>query len=117
MAVFLILDKLIEDAKSFRLQDKIKMWFTRVHTEEESFAAQIRDFCFALRVTLSKHHRLIAELEALGQRGDALRALDYMREIIAHDSAKLRVLEQLLACTHVGIPMKAGYVTDKEEKE
>ncbi|GJZ17317.1 hypothetical protein Tco_0553440 [Tanacetum coccineum] len=57
-------------------------------------------------VTLSKHRRLIAELEALGQRGDALRALDYMREIVARDSAKLEVFEQLLACTHVGIPLK-----------
>nr|GEV89228.1 phosphoenolpyruvate carboxylase-like protein [Tanacetum cinerariifolium] len=33
------------------------------------------------KVTPSKHRRLITELEAFGQRGDALRALDYMREI------------------------------------
>ncbi|GJZ69576.1 hypothetical protein Tco_0633126 [Tanacetum coccineum] len=64
-----------------------------------------------------RHRRLIAELEALGQRGDALRALNYMREIVARDSAKLEVLEQLLACTHVGIPLKVGYVADMEEKE
>ncbi|GJV16181.1 hypothetical protein Tco_1361504 [Tanacetum coccineum] len=68
-------------------------------------------------VTLSKHRKLIAKLEALGQRGDALRALDYMREFVARDSAKLGVLEQLLACTHVGIPLKAGYVADMEEKK
>ncbi|GJX17414.1 hypothetical protein Tco_0218246 [Tanacetum coccineum] len=117
IVVFFILDKLTEDAKSFRLQDKMKLWFTRAHTEEESFTEEIRDFCFGLRVTMRKHRRLIAELEALGQRGDALRALNYMREIVARDSAKLEVLEQLLACTHVGIPLKAGYVADMEEKE
>nr|GEW09473.1 hypothetical protein [Tanacetum cinerariifolium] len=86
------------------------------HSEEESFVGA-RDFYFGLRVTLSKHQMLIAELEALGEQGDALRSLDYVREIIAHDSAKLGVLEQLLACTHVGIPLKAGYVADMEEKE
>nr|GEU36864.1 hypothetical protein [Tanacetum cinerariifolium] len=67
-------------------------------------------------VTLSKHRRLIAELKALGHRGDALRDLDYMREIFARDTAKLGVLEQLLACTHVGIPLKVGYVANMEEK-
>ncbi|GJX21096.1 hypothetical protein Tco_0223773 [Tanacetum coccineum] len=46
-----------------------------------------------------------------------LSTLDYMREIVARDTAKLGVLEQLLACTHVGIPLKAGYVADMEEKE
>ncbi|GKG31177.1 hypothetical protein Tco_0423665, partial [Tanacetum coccineum] len=79
----------------------MKLRFTRAHTEEESFAGEIRDFCFGLRVTLSKHRRLIDKLEALGQRGDALSALDYMREIVARDTAKLGVLEQLLACTQV----------------
>ncbi|GKC85070.1 hypothetical protein Tco_1140787 [Tanacetum coccineum] len=116
MAAFLILDKLTEDTKSFRLQDKMKLWFTRAHTEEESFVGQIRYFCFTFKVTLSKHRRLIAKLEALGQWGDALRALDYMREIIARDSTKLEVLEQLLACTHVGKPLKARYIADIEEK-
>nr|GFB26691.1 hypothetical protein [Tanacetum cinerariifolium] len=95
----------------------MKLWFTRAHSEDESFAGEIRDFCFVLRVTLSKHRRLIAELEALGQRGDALRALDYMREIVARDTTKLGVLEQLLAYTHVDIPLKAGYIADIEEKE
>ncbi|GJT37266.1 hypothetical protein Tco_0937131 [Tanacetum coccineum] len=71
-------------------EDKIKLRFTRAHTEEESFAGEIRDFCFGLRVTLKS---------------------------IARDSAKLGVLEQLLACIHVGIPLKAGYVADMEEKE
>ncbi|GJY02435.1 hypothetical protein Tco_0360587 [Tanacetum coccineum] len=68
-------------------------------------------------MTLSKNQRLIAELEALGEWGDAVRSLDHMREIVAHDSAKLGVLEQLLAGTHVGIRLKDGYVADMEEKE
>nr|GEY21770.1 hypothetical protein [Tanacetum cinerariifolium] len=95
----------------------MKVWFIWARTKEESFVGAMRDFCFGLRVTLSKNRRLIAELEALGDRGDALRSLDYMREIVAHDSAKLGFLEQLLACTHVGIPLKDGYVADMEENE
>ncbi|GJS18591.1 hypothetical protein Tco_0413063 [Tanacetum coccineum] len=61
--------------------------------------------------------RLIAELQALGERGDAVRCLDHMREIIARDSMKLGVLEQLLAGTHVGIGLKDTYVADMEENE
>ncbi|GKB33946.1 hypothetical protein Tco_0873347 [Tanacetum coccineum] len=64
---------------------------------------------------LSPHLR--AELEALGQRGDALKALEGMREIVARDVVKLGVLEQLLAATRVGIPLKAGYAADMEDKE
>ncbi|GJY46562.1 hypothetical protein Tco_0435625 [Tanacetum coccineum] len=70
-----------------------------------------------IKVTLSQHRRLIAELKALGQRGDALRALEALREIVARNVVKLGVLEQLVACTRVGIPLKAGYVSDMEDKE
>ncbi|GJS47398.1 hypothetical protein Tco_0597519 [Tanacetum coccineum] len=69
------------------------------------------------RVTLSLNRRHIAELEALGQRGDTLKALKGLREIVARDVVKLGVLEQLLAATLVGIPLKAGYVADMEDKE
>ncbi|GKD47382.1 hypothetical protein Tco_1272027 [Tanacetum coccineum] len=75
--------------------DKMKLWFTRAHTEEQSFSV----------------------MEALGQRGDALRALEGLREIVARDVVKLEVLEQLVACTRVGIPLKVGYVADMEDTE
>ncbi|GJT19463.1 retrovirus-related pol polyprotein from transposon TNT 1-94 [Tanacetum coccineum] len=68
-------------------------------------------------MNLNKNHRLIAKLEALGERGDAVRSLDHMREIVACDSAKLGVLEQLLDGTHVAICLKDGYVADMEEKD
>ncbi|GJV14240.1 hypothetical protein Tco_1359563 [Tanacetum coccineum] len=55
--------------------------------------------------------------EFLGLRGDALRSLDYMREMVAHDSATLGVLEQLLAGNHVGMCLKAGYMADMEQTE
>nr|GEX82045.1 hypothetical protein [Tanacetum cinerariifolium]GEZ02296.1 hypothetical protein [Tanacetum cinerariifolium] len=97
--------------------DKMKLWFMRAHTEEHSFSMVIRDFCFELKVTLSQNWRLIAELEALGQRGDALKALEGLREIVARDVVKLEVLEQLLAATRVGIPLKPGYAADMEDKE
>ncbi|GKG54141.1 hypothetical protein Tco_0557664, partial [Tanacetum coccineum] len=44
----------------------------------------------------------------------ALRSLNYMREMVAHDSATLGDLEQLLASTHVEMRLKAGYVVDIE---
>ncbi|GJT29714.1 hypothetical protein Tco_0909989 [Tanacetum coccineum] len=55
-------------------------------------------------------------LEALGQRGDALKSLDYLREMVVCDSGMLGVLEQLLAGSHVGMPMKDGYPVTAENK-
>ncbi|GJS74339.1 hypothetical protein Tco_0707180 [Tanacetum coccineum] len=81
-----------------------------------AFAGLMCDLCFSLRISLSKKRRLIAELEALGERGDAIRSLDHMRDIVARDSCTLGVLEQLLARTHVGMRLKDGYVADMEER-
>ncbi|GJR66934.1 hypothetical protein Tco_0012999 [Tanacetum coccineum] len=53
----------------------------------------------------------------IGQRGDALKAYEGLREIVACDVVKLGVLEQLLVATRVGIPLKAGYAADMEDKE
>ncbi|GKD52447.1 hypothetical protein Tco_1281423, partial [Tanacetum coccineum] len=68
-----------------RVTDKMKLWFTRTHTEEQFFFAVIHDFCFELRVSLSQHRRLIAELEALGQREDALRDLEGLYMLLLKD--------------------------------
>nr|GEY98278.1 hypothetical protein [Tanacetum cinerariifolium] len=38
-------------------------------------------------------------------------------EVVARDSGKLGVLEQLLVGTHTGISLKDGYVADMDEKE
>nr|GEX14945.1 hypothetical protein [Tanacetum cinerariifolium]GEY43048.1 hypothetical protein [Tanacetum cinerariifolium] len=70
-----------------------------------------------LRMTLSKNQRLSAKLEALGERVDAVRSLDHMREIVARDSTKLSTSEQLLAGAHVGMGLKEGYVADMEEND
>ncbi|GKF64854.1 hypothetical protein Tco_0188302, partial [Tanacetum coccineum] len=61
--------------------DKMKLWFTRAHTEEHSFS------------------------------------VEGLREIVSCDVVKLGVLEQLLAATRVGIPLKAGYAADMKDKE
>ncbi|GJT20982.1 hypothetical protein Tco_0890919 [Tanacetum coccineum] len=58
-----------------------------------------------------------SRLEALGEQGDAVRCLDHMREIVARDSAKLGVLEQVLFGTHVGIGLKDSYAADMKENE
>ncbi|GJT35733.1 hypothetical protein Tco_0926152 [Tanacetum coccineum] len=95
----------------------MKVVFVRARSEDESFAGLMRDLCFSLRISLSKKRRLVAELEALGERGDAVRSLEHTREIVAHDSVTLGDLEQLLARAHVGMSLKDGYVADMEEKE
>ncbi|GJW64669.1 hypothetical protein Tco_0116553 [Tanacetum coccineum] len=87
MDALYILDKLTEIADSSRLQDKMKVVFSRARSEDESFIGLMRDLCSGLR------------------------------ELVVCDSATLGVLEQLLAGTHVGMRLKAGYVADIEETE
>ncbi|GJS94913.1 hypothetical protein Tco_0801881 [Tanacetum coccineum] len=95
----------------------MKVVFVRACSEDEPFAGLMRDLCFSLRISLSKKRRLVAELEALGERGDAARSLEHMREIVAHDSVTLGDLEQLLAHAQVEVSLKDGYGADMEEKE
>ncbi|GJY89561.1 hypothetical protein Tco_0504757 [Tanacetum coccineum] len=108
---------LVEFADSSCLQDKMKVVFVQARGADESFIALMCDLCSALRVSITKNWRLIAELEALGQRGEALKPLDYMKEMVGRDFVTLGVLEQLLAGTHVGMRLKASYVAEMEETE
>nr|GEZ52963.1 hypothetical protein [Tanacetum cinerariifolium] len=117
MATLYILDKLAEVANSSRLQDKMKAVFVQAYGADESFIALIRDLCSALRVSISKNQRLIAELDALGQPLEASKPLDYMKEMVVRDFATLGVLEQLLAGAHVGMRLKASYVAAMEVTE
>nr|GEU52938.1 hypothetical protein [Tanacetum cinerariifolium] len=55
------------------------------------------------------------KMKALGQRADVLKSLEYMREMVARDSARVGVLEQLLVGAHVGMRLKAEYVADMGE--
>ncbi|GJW78258.1 hypothetical protein Tco_0139940 [Tanacetum coccineum] len=66
-------------AESPRLPDKIKVAFDQDRKEETSFAALMCELCCSLRVSLSKKCRLAAELEGLGDQGDAVRALESMK--------------------------------------
>nr|GEV79221.1 hypothetical protein [Tanacetum cinerariifolium] len=102
MGPFFILDKLTEVADSSRQTDKINVVFDQARKEEASFAALMRDVCCSLRVSLSKKRRLAAELEALGEQGNVVRALENMKEIVARDSMTLADVEQLLARAQVG---------------
>ncbi|GJZ24885.1 hypothetical protein Tco_0562344 [Tanacetum coccineum] len=117
MAALYILDKLAEVVDSSRLQDKMKVVFVQARGADESFIALMRDLCSVLRVSIAKNRRLIAELEILGQLAEALKPLDYMKEMVVRDSITLGVLEQLLAGTHVGMRLKASYVVEMEETE
>ncbi|GKA60146.1 hypothetical protein Tco_0759459 [Tanacetum coccineum] len=69
------------------------------------------------RISLSKKRRLVAELEALAERGDVAKDLEYMRDIVARDTVTLEELETLLARAQVGVSLKVGYIADMEEKE
>ncbi|GJY70332.1 ribonuclease H-like domain-containing protein [Tanacetum coccineum] len=109
LAPFFILDKLGEVTESPRLPDKMKVVFDQARKEEASFAALMRDLCCSLRVLLSKKRRLAAELEGLGEQGDAVRALENMKEIVMRNSMTLGDLEQLLARAQVGVDLKDGY--------
>nr|GEU49281.1 hypothetical protein [Tanacetum cinerariifolium] len=117
MAALYILDKVAEVVGSSRLQDKMKIVFMQARSSDDSFIALMRDLCSALRVSIAKNRRLIAELEALGQRAEALNPLDYMKEIIGRDATTLGVLEQLLTVSHVGMRLKASYVAEIEETD
>ncbi|GJR15789.1 hypothetical protein Tco_0798441 [Tanacetum coccineum] len=68
MAALYRLDKLAEGANSSRMQDKIKVVFIHARGADESFIALMRNLCSALRVSIAKNQRLIAELETLGQQ-------------------------------------------------
>nr|GEU94448.1 hypothetical protein [Tanacetum cinerariifolium] len=46
---------------------------------------------------------------------DVLKPLEYMREMVAYDSTRVGVLEQLLSGAHVGMRLKAGYAAEMEE--
>ncbi|GKB94919.1 hypothetical protein Tco_0981056 [Tanacetum coccineum] len=90
-------DKLSEAVGSAILEDKMKVVFSRARESDQAFIDVLCDLCSALR------------------RADTLKPLEYMREIVARDSARVGVLEQLLAGAHVGMRLKAGYATEMEE--
>ncbi|GJZ21426.1 hypothetical protein Tco_0558465 [Tanacetum coccineum] len=89
MAALYILDKLSEVANSSRLEDKMKVVFSRVRDIDESFIDLLHELCSTIRVSITKDRRLIAELEALGQRVDVLKPLEYMRGMVAQDPARV----------------------------
>nr|GEU42612.1 hypothetical protein [Tanacetum cinerariifolium] len=96
-------------------KDKMKYVFGRSCGEDDSFAKLMHDLCLALRISLSKKRRLVAELEALGEREGAAKPLKHMRYIFACDDVTLGELETLLAHAQVGVSLKVGYVADMEE--
>nr|GEU86775.1 hypothetical protein [Tanacetum cinerariifolium] len=124
-------DVRVEDAKLIGLNDLI----ARAEEEIEMKEAQLESIFVIMvsykyevckeillvipngKVSIAKNRRLIAELEALGQRSEALKPLDYMKEIVGRDAATLGVLEQLLAASHAGMRLKASYVAEMEETD
>nr|GEU51026.1 hypothetical protein [Tanacetum cinerariifolium] len=114
MAALYILDKLSEVAGSSLLEDKMKVVFSRARECDEGFVEALKELSSAFRVSITKDRRLIAELEALREWGDALKPLEYIREMVARDFARVEILEQLLADAHVGMRLKAAYADEME---
>nr|GEX13937.1 hypothetical protein [Tanacetum cinerariifolium] len=110
-----ILDKLSEVANSSQLKDKIKVVFSRAQDSDESFIELLRELCSAIRLSITMDQRLIVELKVLGPRANVLKSLEYMREMVARDSARVGILEQLLAGAHVEMRLKAEYAADMGE--
>ncbi|GKD44776.1 hypothetical protein Tco_1269421, partial [Tanacetum coccineum] len=83
MVALYILVKLSKAAGYAILEDKMKVVFSQARESDQAF------------------------IDA-----DTLKPLEHMREMVARDSARDGVLEQLLVGTHVGMRLKAGYAAD-----
>ncbi|GJY83509.1 hypothetical protein Tco_0496885 [Tanacetum coccineum] len=77
----------------------------------------LRVCCLCYESDFEPEPEAYSRARGIGQRGDALKDYEGLREIVACDVVKLGVLEQLLVATRVGIPLKAGYAADMEDKE
>ncbi|GJU10277.1 hypothetical protein Tco_1132673 [Tanacetum coccineum] len=131
-----VIDDLIEFSGQTSVDGYMSFFKSQKIAETRGFINRMREEANTSRNLIGQLNALIAEMEALKDQGemlsphlrgadrrallfcrDALKALEGLREIVAHDVVKLGVLEQLLAATRVGIPLKAGYVADMEDKE
>nr|GEX06860.1 hypothetical protein [Tanacetum cinerariifolium] len=112
MAALYILDTLSEVAGSSLLENKMKVVFSQARECDEGFIKAPKELSSAFKVSIVKDRRLIAVLEAVRERGDALKPLEYMREMVARDFARVGILEQLLADAHVGMRLKAAYADE-----
>nr|GEX76606.1 hypothetical protein [Tanacetum cinerariifolium] len=83
----------VKTMEAANYHDRMKLVFSGACSEDESFIELMRDLCFGFMMRLNKNRTLIAELEALGQHGDALRSLDYLRDMVVCHSRMLEVLE------------------------
>ncbi|GJZ46370.1 hypothetical protein Tco_0593966 [Tanacetum coccineum] len=70
----------------------MKVVFHQAIGKEKAFGKLMQDLCFSLRISLSKKRRLVAELDELVLLGESVKPLDYMREVVARDSALLKDL-------------------------
>nr|GEW20607.1 hypothetical protein [Tanacetum cinerariifolium] len=90
----------------------MKVVFSRARECDEGFIEALKELSSAFGVSIAKDRRLIAELEALRERGDALKPLEYMREMVTRNFSRVKILEQLLADAHIVMRLKAAYVDE-----
>ncbi|GKA22241.1 hypothetical protein Tco_0708203 [Tanacetum coccineum] len=82
--------------------------------EDQAFSGLISNIYVALRISLSKKQKLIAELEAVGDEEGVAKGLENLTVVVARDTATLGDLEHLLARSQVGVALKAGFVNDMQ---
>ncbi|GKB51822.1 hypothetical protein Tco_0902575 [Tanacetum coccineum] len=110
----LLFDPLSQSAGSPHLVDKMRYVFGRSQAEDQAFSGLISNICVALRISLSKKRKLIAELEAVGDEEGAAKGLENLTVVVARDTATLGDLEHLLARSQVGVALKAGFMNDMQ---
>lgn len=74
------MNELMEVAGSSLLHEGMGLWFEQEAVEEEPFSKLIRGYIGHLKRLIIKRRELIAENEALGERGVVLDSMDALKE-------------------------------------
>ncbi|GJZ27550.1 hypothetical protein Tco_0571803 [Tanacetum coccineum] len=114
MAIFEVLDELMEITDSTKLHKHMRFWFVQEIAKEEGFLKFLHDRCDDMRRRSARRHVLIGEMEALGARGVAVDSLDCLKQIQARETGKLAALIEVLAETQAGVHEKDGHISEEE---
>ncbi|GKD08033.1 hypothetical protein Tco_1187718 [Tanacetum coccineum] len=110
MAIFEVLDELIEITDSTELHKRMWFWFVQEYAEEEGLLKFLHDRCDDLRRKSTRRCVLTREMEALGEHGLAVDSLECLKQTHARETAKLASLTDAMAETLAGIHEKEGHV-------
>nr|GEU63718.1 hypothetical protein [Tanacetum cinerariifolium] len=110
VATYNVLDELMEITGSTELHKRMRFWFVQEIAEEERLLNFFRDRCDDLRRKSARHRMLIREMEAFGERGEAVDSLECLKQTHAKETTTLAGLTDVMAETLAGIYEKEGHV-------